>query len=133
MHDNEVLNARCDELLSQNACYINDITVFNKKIVDQDAIICKFTSGRDNLNMLLCNPKISYNKSGLGYNPYSVSSSHTSITIRKSNVLKIRKLWIPKVSISNHKVVYPIANKYGPKKAWVPKKILNVINAGQSA
>ena len=48
MHDNEVLNAKCDELLSQNTCYINDITVSNKKIVDQDAIIYKFTSGRDN-------------------------------------------------------------------------------------
>ena len=39
MHNNEDLNARCDELLSQNACYINDITALNKKIVDQDVII----------------------------------------------------------------------------------------------
>ena len=48
MHDNEVLNAWCDELLSQNACHIDDISTLNKKIVDQDAIIYKFTSGRDN-------------------------------------------------------------------------------------
>ena len=30
MHENELLNARCDELLSQNACHIADISVLNE-------------------------------------------------------------------------------------------------------
>ena len=132
MHDIDVLNARCNELLSQNACHIDDISTLNEKIIDQNAIICKCTSGRDNLNMLLCNPNISYHKSRLGYDTYIVSSSHTSIPVRKNNVLKIKKLWIPKVSTSNYNIVYLIANKYGPKKGWVQKEILNMINAGKS-
>ena len=90
MYENDMLNARCDKLLSKNDCHVNDIFSLNKKIDYHESIICKFTSGRENLHKLLCNPNISYKKSRLGYNPYTVSSNNTPISVRKCNVVKIK-------------------------------------------
>ena len=43
--------------------------ILKNKISDLKKILDKFTKGKNNLNILLSNQKVSYNKDGLGYEP----------------------------------------------------------------
>ena len=108
-----------------------------KEIVDLNKIVCNFTNGTKNLNMLLGSQRCIQNKTGLGYeeksyyNLFKPSTFTSSAPFIKCNyckrkghsasTCKIRKgiggqqqVWVPKGT-------RPKTNIQGPKQIWVPQ------------
>nr|KYP62970.1 hypothetical protein KK1_017531 [Cajanus cajan] len=116
---------------------------FKEEIRNLRSTLAKFTSGRNNLDIILGKQKCVFDKEGLGYNPqkqqkkyknffipsqvtsfpfttcfYCAKKGHNSSRcyIRKNFSNSKNMVWIPKGS-------FVITNIKDPKKTWVPKSI----------
>lgn len=117
----EDIKGYVSDLEKENKNHVDKIAVLEKQNDDLKSIVYKFTKGSENLDKLLGSQRMAYNKSGLGYDPYAIYSSYNNMCSIKKDTYTIKKIWIPKCKVSDYKIIYPLHNKYGPKKAWVPK------------
>lgn len=108
-----------------------------KTIEKLNTALAKFVNGKENLDMILGKQRCVFNKEGLGfahkqkfYKNFFVKESsinHPSITCKfckgKENIAitcpvtkRVHKMWVPKQEYKT--------NPQGPKKVWVPKRVI---------
>jgi hypothetical protein len=136
----EKMKAKDVETSSQIAYDSNLLVNENKelklKVENLNKILTNFTNGKKNLDNLLGSQRCVFDKAGIGYNP-KIKEKHYQKFFINENFLKspIRKhcgklghnihtclmknmIWVVKGTTP------PKANPSGPKKIWVPKKVI---------
>jgi hypothetical protein len=136
----EKMKAKDVETSSQIAYDSNLLVNENKelklKVENLNKILTNFTNGKKNLDNLLGSQRCVFDKAGIGYNPKIKEKHYQKFFINK-NFLKSpickhcgklghnihtcpmkNMIWVVKGTTP------PKANPSGPKKIWVPKKII---------
>jgi hypothetical protein len=136
----EKMKAKDVETSSQIAYDSNLLVNENKelklKVENLNKILTNFTNGKKNLDNLLGSQRCVFDKAGIGYNPKIKEKHYQKFFINK-NFLKSpickhcgklghnihtcpmkNMIWVVKGTIP------PKANPSGPKKIWVPKKVI---------
>jgi hypothetical protein len=136
----EKMKAKDVETSSQIAYDSNLLVNENKelklKVENLNKILTNFTNGKKNLDNLLGSQRCVFDKAGIGYNP-KIKEKHYQKFFINENFLKSpickhcgklghnihtcpmkNMIWVVKGTTP------PKANPSGPKKIWVPKKII---------
>jgi hypothetical protein len=136
----EKMKAKDVETSSQIAYDSNLLVNENKelklKIENLNKILTNFTNGKKNLDNLLGSQRCVFDKAGIGYNP-KIKEKHYKKFFINENFLKSpickhcgklghnihtcpmkNMIWVVKGTTP------PKANPSGPKKIWVPKKVI---------
>jgi hypothetical protein len=136
----EKIKAKDVETSSQIAYDSNLLVNENKelklKVENLNKILTNFTNGKKNLDNLLGSQRCVFDKSGIGYNP-KIKEKHYKKFFINENFLKSpickhcgklghnihtcpmkNMIWVVKGTTP------PKANPSGPKKIWVPKKVI---------
>jgi hypothetical protein len=136
----EKMKAKDVETSSQIAYDSNLLVNENKelklKVENLNKILTNFTNGKKNLDNLLGSQRCVFDKAGIGYNP-KIKEKHYKKFFINENFLKSpickhcgklghnihtcpmkNMIWVVKGTTP------PKANPSGPKKIWVPKKII---------
>jgi hypothetical protein len=136
----EKMKAKDVETSSQIAYDSNLLVNENKelklKVENLNKILTNFTNGKENLDNLLGSQRCVFDKAGIGYNP-KIKEKHYQKFFINENFLKSpickhcgklghnihtcpmkNMIWVVKGTTP------PKANPSGPKKIWVPKKVI---------
>jgi hypothetical protein len=136
----EKIKAKDVETSSQIAYDSNLLVNENKelklKVENLNKILTNFTNGKKNLDNLLGSQRCVFDKAGIGYNP-KIKEKHYQKFFINENLLKSpickhcgklghnihtcpmkNMIWVVKGTTP------PKANPSGPKKIWVPKKVI---------
>jgi hypothetical protein len=136
----EKMKAKDVETSSQIAYDSNLLVNENKelklKVENLNKILTNFTNGKKNLDNLLGSQRCVFDKAGIGYNP-KIKEKHYQKFFINENFLKSpickhcgklghnihtcpmkNMIWVVKGTTP------PKANSSGPKKIWVPKKVI---------
>jgi hypothetical protein len=136
----EKMKAKDVETSSQIAYDSNLLVNENKelklKVQNLNKILTNFTNGKKNLDNLLGSQRCVFDKAGIGYNP-KIKEKHYQKIFINENFLKSlickhcgklghnihtcpmkNMIWVVKGTTP------PKANPSGPKKIWVPKKVI---------
>jgi hypothetical protein len=136
----EKMKAKDVETSSQIAYDSNLLVNENKelklKVENLNKILTNFTNGKKNLDNLLGSQRCVFDKAGIGYNP-KIKEKHYQKFFINENFLKSpickhcgklghnihtcpmkNMIWVVKGTTP------PTANPSGPKKIWVPKKVI---------
>jgi hypothetical protein len=136
----EKMKAKDVETSSQIAYDSNLLVNENKelklKVENLNKILTNFTNGKKNLDNLLGSQRCVFDKAGIGYNP-KIKEKHYQKFFINENFLKSpickhcgklghnihtcpmkNMIWVVKETTP------PKANPSGPKKIWVPKKVI---------
>jgi hypothetical protein len=136
----EKMKAKDVETSSQIAYDSNLLVNENKelklKVENLNKILTNFTNGKKNLDNLLGSQRCVFDKAGIGYNP-KIKEKHYQKFFINENFLKspickhCGKLWHNIHTCPMKNMIWvvkgttpPKANPSGPKKIWVPKKVI---------